>query len=74
LIGEQSISPLDGCASGATVAVTWSSVSPGSHIVYAVVDSADTIPESDEGDNILWERILVATQRMFLPAVLKGQP
>jgi hypothetical protein len=74
LISEQIISPLDGCASGATVSVTWSSVPSGSHIVYAVVDSADTIPESDEGDNILGERILVATQRMFLPAVLKGQP
>jgi len=74
LIGEQIVPPLDGCASGATVVMIWSNVPPGSHVIYTVVDSADIVSELDEGDNILRERILVATQRVWLPAVFQGQP
>jgi len=73
LIGEQSIPSLDGCASGVLVTVAWRNVPPGSHTVYAVVDHDGMIPESDESDNMLKSIIMVATQRVFVPAIFKDR-
>lgn len=71
LIGEQSIPPLDGCASGVTASVIWANVLPGAHTVYLVVDPANSIPESDESDNILNSKFMIPTSRIWLPIIFQ---
>jgi hypothetical protein len=74
LIGEQSIPPLDGCASGATASVIWANVLPGAHTVYLVVDPVNSIPESDESDNVRNATIVIATSQTWLPIVFRTAP
>lgn len=73
-IGSDQIVPaLGGCASSATVEVIWSNVPPGAHAAYVTVDPFDDVSEDDESDNTLASPILVATSRVFLPAILKAE-
>ncbi|MGB9872772.1 MAG: CARDB domain-containing protein, partial [Anaerolineae bacterium] len=74
LIGEQSVPPLEGCASGTTVTVTWPDVLPGDYTISAVIDPADGVAESDESDNVRMTRVLIATSRVWLPLAMKTTP
>jgi len=69
---DQTISPLDGCASLATVQVTWSDVSPGEYTAYVVVDPLSNISESDEADNMRSASVSVTTSCPRLPVILKS--
>ncbi|MGB9777521.1 MAG: CARDB domain-containing protein [Anaerolineae bacterium] len=71
---DQFASPLDGCASKARIAVHWANVTPGVHPISVIVDPQDSVAESDESDNILRGDILVATSRLWLPAVYQMGP
>jgi hypothetical protein len=68
---DQVIPTLGGCASSATVEVTWSNVPPGAHTAYVVVDPLNSVTEDNESDNTLSSRVLVATSRLFLPAIFR---
>lgn len=74
LIGEQSVPLLDGCAASSVITVTWSYVLPGAHPVRVEVDPENRVAESNESDNVLSIPILVASSRVWLPAVLKSTP
>jgi hypothetical protein len=58
---DQTISSLAGCATPATVQVTWSDVPAGDHTAYVVVDPLDNVAESDESDNLLSVSVSVTT-------------
>ena len=68
---DQTIPALGGCASSTTVTVSWSDVSTGVHAAYVVVDPLDSVMEDDESDNTISSCILIATSRLFLPAILR---
>lgn len=67
--GDQMVTNLAGCAATMVVSVPMFNVAPGSLLVYVVVDPDGEISESDESDNMLTGRVLVSTQRLFLPMV-----
>jgi hypothetical protein len=75
LIGtEQSVAMLDGCASLATAQVTWTNVTPGTHLVCVVADPSNSVAESNEADNVYCSNILVATSRLWMPLILRTGP
>lgn len=71
--GDQFVS-LVGCGDYQTPSVVWTGVVPGAHQVYVVVDPDGQIEESDELNNIASQAVLVATERGFVPRILKKYP
>ena len=69
---DQILPPLPGCGGNGVAQVEWAGVAPGAHQVYAVVDSAQAVPESDEMNNVANQTILVATHQAFLAAIYRG--
>lgn len=74
LIGERLVPALDGCAASAILGITWSDVTPGIHTVKVEIDTENHIAESNEEDNVLSTSILIATNRLYLPTVIKFTP
>ena len=63
---------LAGCAGLAEVTVTWTDLAPGAYIVRAVVDPTNEIEESNEDNNEAIGVVLVATNRLILPLVMRA--
>lgn len=74
LIGDWLVPALDGCAATAIVTATWSNVSPGVHLARAEVDGENWVAEGNEADNVLSAPILIASERLWLPMILKSAP
>lgn len=72
IVGGFTVDTLAGCGSVAEGVVTWPDLSPGSHPVTVRVDPSNEIPETEEADNEMSSRVLVATSQVHLPAVLRG--
>ncbi len=49
--------------------VTWTPPASGAYALWVVVDPADVVAETDEGNNRASQRVLVATTRVYLPVV-----
>jgi hypothetical protein len=63
---------LAGCESrGAYVQQTWSGLSPGLHSFWVKVDAGGVVDESQEGDNVLEGEVLIPTERVWLPVLLR---
>lgn len=71
-IGKTQTVSLAGCGDHATVAVTWLNVSPGAHPVYVVVEPL--AEEAATENNVTSQVLLVASERMFLPAIGRALP
>lgn len=67
------VTALGGCGGTVHVSIPLESLSPGSHPVYVVVDPEQTVLESDEADNVLVGTVIVATDRVFLPQVVRHE-
>jgi hypothetical protein len=73
LIGTRVItSALPGCAATALVSRTWSNLDAGAHWMYVEVDPADLIDETSNANNLAVGFALIATNRVFLPAILQS--
>jgi hypothetical protein len=70
-IGAQQTVSLSGCGTNSTVSVTWNNVPPGAHDVYVVVDAGNAVAESDEQNNSMKQTIVVATDHITIPAILR---
>jgi len=68
---DQVIPSLMGCGGNQVVQMEWADISPGAHIVYVEADPTNNVPEGDETDNLDSVTILVATNRTFLPLIIK---
>jgi len=68
-IGEDQFVSLVGCGDHQIVSVTWSDVAPGAHTVFVIVDPQGHIEESDEGNNTTSRVVVVASDRVYIPAV-----
>jgi hypothetical protein len=51
------------------ISVTWTPPAPGAYTLGVTVDPGDAIVEPDESNNQISRTVLVATDRVFLPAV-----
>jgi hypothetical protein len=69
-IGEDQFVSLLGCGDHQNVSVTWSDVAPGAHTVFVVVDPQGQIEESDETNNTASRVVVVASDRVYIPAVM----
>ncbi len=58
-----------GCAAVRTITIPWANVTPGAHVVQAVIDPANTLAESNEHNNQAYGVILVAKHQVFLPVI-----
>jgi hypothetical protein len=74
ILGSEVISDLTGCGETRGISITWANLSTGAHHVSVRVDTGDTITESNEADNQIVGIVLVATERVFLPVVIKESP
>jgi hypothetical protein len=73
LIGSQVITTrLGGCAGTVEVSATWAISEAGAHPMYVQVDLGDTITEASKGNNVATGFALIATQHVYLPAIVKG--
>jgi subtilase family serine protease len=70
-IGSDKVVRVPGCGSDVIVEVTWPNVPPGRHTVYVTVDPANALAESNETNNVAQATVLIATQRLFLPATAR---
>ena len=69
---DQVITGLTGCAMElARVSVEWPNVTPGVHQVRVEVDPMGLVPEQSEVNNVVEGVVLVATDRVFVPAGLR---
>ena len=72
LIGAEQFSPaLDGCVTSMVAELRWTSATPGSYTIYAVVDATNQIAESNEADNTISAQIVVPSEITWLPATMK---
>ena len=71
-IGDTQMVSLSGCGDHQETSVTWTNIPPGGHEVYVVVDNANVIAEMDEENNVASTLVVVATEQIFLPAVLQA--
>ncbi len=62
---------LSGCAGMAEISTTWSNLAAGAHSMYVEVDPGDAIAEMSDDNNMVAGFALVATQRFYLPAIVK---
>jgi hypothetical protein len=70
LAGLTAVGGIDGCGGRALSAgVTFSGLRPGVHIVAVQADSTNAVAERDEVDNTGNFRLLIATERVFLPQI-----
>jgi hypothetical protein len=67
VIGEA----MAGCAEVEEITMVWPSVSPGAHVVRAVVDPEDQVSEESEGNNEVQGLVLVAKEQSFLPLLTR---
>ena len=72
-IGEDRViaDTIAGCAAVRTVTTTWSNVEPGTHTVQILVDPENEVSESDEENNEVAGRALVASNQVFLPLITR---
>jgi len=56
-----------GCAEIGEITITWPNVTPGAHVVRAVVDPEDQVGEGSEDNNEVYGVVLVARGRVYLP-------
>jgi len=66
--GDQSIN-LAGCGDNGPVSVTWNGVIAGWHRIFVVVDPANAIAETNEGNNTREFTVFVGTEQNFFPHV-----
>lgn len=66
--GDQSIS-LAGCGNHGRVSVPWNGVDAGTHRIFVVVDPANAIAETNEGNNTREFTVFVGTEQNFFPHV-----
>ncbi len=69
-IGPSRTVNLVGCGAQQTVSVPWHNVPPGVHDVYVQVTSVE--PDSAPGNNLGHGRVLVGSQRLWLPMISRG--
>jgi len=73
LIGSQVITTgLGGCARTVEVSATWAISEAGAHPMYVQIDPDDMINEVSKGNNGATGFALIATQHVYLPAIVKG--
>jgi hypothetical protein len=68
-IGEDQTVSLTACGDNQNLSVVWPDVAPGAHRVFVVVDPENLIGESDEINNIASRVVVVASERVLLPAI-----
>lgn len=68
-IGGDRTVTLRGCGDRATVSVTWSNRGPGVHRYTVIVDGDGLVAETNENNNRLDGRALVATEQLSLPLI-----
>jgi hypothetical protein len=71
-IGDPQTVTLAGCGDHAWVAVTWPDVAPGDHRVYVWVDPANSVPETDKGNNLKSASPFFASDQAFLPLLYRA--
>ena len=70
---DQMITGLMGCAAQTTrVSIVWPNVAPGVHQIRVRVDPAGSVSEQNLVNNSLDGSALIATEGVFLPAILKN--
>jgi hypothetical protein len=62
---------LQGCATTIEFVVDWPDLSPGVHAFRVEVDPSNVIDERDETNNIEKISVLVASDRLFMPLILR---
>ena len=73
LLYTAAVDPLDGCGDKVVISTTWANLSPGWHNAGVEIDPDDTVSgEADETNNEVVIPVLVATERLFLPTLLKS--
>ncbi len=70
----QTVNGLAGYGETAQISVTWPNLSPGTHHASVRVDTSNAICESNETNNQMSGVVLVATERVFLPLLMKNSP
>jgi hypothetical protein len=72
-IGEATFTGLGGCARPATVVTTtWASLPAGAHPFWVKVDSAETVTETKETDNVASGLVFINPRQLFLPLALRN--
>jgi hypothetical protein len=61
-----------GCGDAVSVGVSWPMLGVGLHEFYVQVDSAQTIVESDESNNVGRGQVFVGTQQVYLPVGIRS--
>jgi hypothetical protein len=76
LIGSMQVitSWLNGCGATAEVSVTWPNLDTGAHPMYVQVDPGGAINEANRANNIAIGVVLVATQHIYLPLIIRTYP
>jgi hypothetical protein len=75
VIGQAVVNATGGCARRPyTASTTWSNLPPGKHTFWALVDSANQVAESSEGDNLIAGFVLVDPRRTYMPIIRVGLP
>ena len=72
MVGQPSIKSLGGCGQMTVVTATWTNLGMGAHRLSVMVDSGNVIAETDRTNNYMEGKVLVASQRMFLPVVTRN--
>jgi hypothetical protein len=73
VLGVAALDRLDGCGSNVVITATWSSVVPGVHYARVSVDPDNSVlSETNKANNEMVFAVLVATDRILLPTVLKS--
>ncbi|MDY7076356.1 MAG: CARDB domain-containing protein [Chloroflexota bacterium] len=72
ILGSKTISGLAGCGETGVITTVWTSMSAGTHNLSVRIDTGSAIFESNENNNQMPAVVLVATQRAFLPLVLRA--
>lgn len=73
-IATQTITTMAGCGTDLLLQDTWTVVGTGIHYYWAVIDPDDRLAEVNEQDNEAMGVILIASERIFLPLVLRRSP
>jgi len=72
LLGSATVTDLAGCGGKVIISATWPNLTPGVHYAQVKVDPGDGVSfEANELNNETLVAVVVATERVFLPNVLK---
>ncbi len=72
-LGSDTLPVVEAGSSG-VAQVIWPNVGFGLYEIYVKADTADSIVELSESDNVIHKSLMVVETRVFLPLTLKNQP